>query len=128
MEGLTFETLTALGPSNHLFIVVADAAWECCLHYFEALESQQLLHSVVIQAFQFAGSKHELARSQFGGGDIHLLSNFAVLPSVMVPVLPHGGGVQTACSLDETARMAQGCHVSLHVHEWHSSQSRSLVS
>ena len=67
MQGLIFETLTALGPSNHLFIVVADAAWECCLHYFEALESQQLLHSVVIQAFQFAGSKHELARSQFRG-------------------------------------------------------------
>ena len=67
MEGLTFETLAALGPSNHLFIVVADAAWECCPHYFEALEFPQFLHSVVIQAFEFAGSKHELARSQFRG-------------------------------------------------------------
>ena len=65
MEGLTLETLAALGPSSHLLIVVADA--ECCLHYAEALESQQLLHSVVIQAFQFAGNKHELAWSQFRG-------------------------------------------------------------
>ena len=67
MEGLIFETLIALGPSNHLLIVVADAAWECCPHYFEVLESQQLLHSVVIQAFQFLGRKYELARSQFRG-------------------------------------------------------------
>ena len=34
-----------------------------------------------------------------------LAKQLALLLSVRVPILPHGGGVQTACSLDETARM-----------------------
>ena len=50
--------------------------------------------------------KHELARTN-SGGDIRLLSNFALLLSVRVPVFPHGGGVRTARSLGEKARMAQ---------------------
>ena len=41
------------------------------------------------------------------GGDIHLLSNFALLLSVRVPVFPHGGAVRTTCSLGEKERMAQ---------------------
>ena len=71
------------------------------------IESHSFLHSVGTQARKFADVKRA-GPVPIPAGDIHLVSNPALLLSVRVPVFPHGGGVRTACSLGETARMAQG--------------------
>eukprot|EP00439_Symbiodinium_sp_Y106_P066019 s1506_g10.t1 len=67
----------------------------------EALEFPQFLHSVVIQAFEFAGSKHELARTPVEGPiqTDPWSSNYVF---IMLGQVAHGSAVKLALRLIES--------------------------